>query len=327
MHDAAHGAVLLPADFVEDQALASVEADPQPPVRPAQEPAVEGERRALGLDYVQRALVAIWAAAPIAVVAGIARDRERAVVVDPHDGHRVEVDDRHEVSERARVAVVASQVRAEPGEAPRRTHRRVLEVAYRPGIHHHELRVIDATRRQRGEVARVALDRLLGFRVLLRSDRRLDVGHFPQGRHTTGAELDGRLPGGVRHWVEQHDEGLAGRARGVAVPPSPQFLLARLVQVDEDEAVALRTVAALPADGRRGALDLSSAERVERMLHVRRFRLCSGLSSRTRKRASASVAGRYARSLTAAASRARTGAAAATPRRPAGRRGPRSGAR
>jgi hypothetical protein len=248
-------------------------------VRPAQESAVERERRALGLNYVQRALVAIWAAASVAVVPVIARDRERAMVVDPHDRHRVEVDDRHEVSERARVAVVAGQVRAEPGEAPGRTHRRILEVADRPGIHHHELRVIDATRRQRGEVARVALDRLLGFRVLLRGDRRLDAGHFAQGRRTIGAELDGRLPGGVRHRVEQHHEGLAGRGRSGAVAPGPKLRLARLVQVDEDEAVALRTAAALPADGRSGALDLRSAERVERMAHVRRFRLCSRIPS------------------------------------------------
>ena len=104
------------------------------------------------LDRAQ--VVAVGAPAAVAVVAVLGRHRQHAVVVDPDDLHAVEIDDRDEAADRARVAVVAGQIAAQPGERTPDAPVRLLEAPDRPGVDHDRLEVVHAAQRERAPGSR-----------------------------------------------------------------------------------------------------------------------------------------------------------------------------
>ncbi len=91
---------------------------------------VEREARALGLlDLDRPQIAAIGPPAAVAVIAVLLGDGQHAVVVDADDLHADEVDDREQPADRPRIAVVAGQVAAQPGQRASDAPVRILEAA------------------------------------------------------------------------------------------------------------------------------------------------------------------------------------------------------
>ena len=185
---------LVEGELVQRQRLARVEADAQPPRAPAQRVAVQCEARALGLRDLDRPqIVAVGAPAAVAVVAGLLRDGHRAVVVDADDLHAVQVDDREEPSDRARIAVVAREIAAQPREGTPDAAAGLLEPPDRPGVDHHEIELVHPAQLERPPEARVGLDGHLGLGVLVRGDGGVHARHVLPGGQRVVVERDERL--------------------------------------------------------------------------------------------------------------------------------------
>ena len=182
-------------------------------------------------------VVAVGAAAAVSVRPGLLGQGQRAVVVDAHDLHRVQVDDRQQAADRPRVGVGIVGRGAKPGDRPGQPPLGALEVADRPrlDVHQLELVVADAAAGERRPVAGIGLDRLAALHELVDRHRRLALGDRGAGDDLARVQRDDGhlgLAGGV---VEQGEGRLPGRG-GAALAPGQQRRLLRLVQADLDEA-------------------------------------------------------------------------------------------
>ena len=213
---------LVERELVQGQRLARVESDARAPRPPRERVAVEREARALGLRDLDRPqIVAVRAPAAVAVVAGRLGHGQRAVVVDAHHLHGVEVDERDQPADRARVAVVAREIAAQPRQRAGDAPARLLEEADRPGVDHHELDVVDAPQLERPAEAGVGLHGDLGLGVLVARDRRLHAGHVLEGHERVAVQ---RHDGLVRLATCEHDERRLARRYGAAVTPRRELL-------------------------------------------------------------------------------------------------------
>ena len=156
----------------------------------------------------------------------------RRRLLDPHHLHRVQVDDRQEVRDRARVAVVVGK----------------------PGTHVAPARAVGFLRREpkcpptRSRPSRAPSPSPRGgawppasggrpgpslrTHVLVEHDGGLDTGYVPPGQHPALGQRDDGLVGPANGAVHEHHEG--GALHGVPGPAPEHDLLLGLVQHDED---------------------------------------------------------------------------------------------
>ena len=105
---------------MQDETLAVGEPDAERPVLPRDEVPVDRESGTLGLSDLERRDRAVRTPGAGAVVAGLGRHRDDAVVFELDDVERLEIEDRDEAGDRARVAVVVDAL-AVPDRSPRQT--------------------------------------------------------------------------------------------------------------------------------------------------------------------------------------------------------------
>ena len=244
---------------MEHEPLARREADVERPPLPGERVAVEREARPVGLGDLVRTHVGARRgdrAGPV-VAAFARRHREHAVVVDPHDLHRVQVDDADQAADGPRIGVVALEVGTQPRQAAREPAVAVLEAADRPRVDHDHVGVLDPSPGERLAEARVGDDRVPGVVELVDVDRGMHAGHVAPVEQAPFVERDDRL---VRHpvVVRQDDEERLARRRARG-----QRLLGRLAQLDRDEPHPLAQIAGLAHDGDR-CDDLVPGQRIER---------------------------------------------------------------
>ena len=103
--------LVVVGDLMQHEAFARGEADPQPPLLPAQLVARQREARPLRLGDLDRLEVRPPASRRGVVVGRLGGDADDAVILDLEHLARVEIDDADEVVDRVRVRVVA-RVRA-----------------------------------------------------------------------------------------------------------------------------------------------------------------------------------------------------------------------
>ena len=254
--------VLLVADRVQDEPLARREADPQPPLLPPHAEPVELEARALRLDDLDRSeIVAERTDVVRAVVPVLGARAARPVVVDPHDAHRVQIDECHEALDRPRVPVVGRPV-AVPGEAfghaPLGVGR--AEVAGRPDVDHHGVDVGDPSQRKRIHERRVGLDHRLGLDRLVGMDRRMHAVHLASHLDLAGGEGDDHLGGRAGVRIE-HDRERPPRKRSAGLEPA-KVGLGWLDELQRDQSVFIGEV---PRGSERcdPGVELGRIERIE----------------------------------------------------------------
>ena len=198
------------------------------------------------------------------------------MVCDLEHLHRVEVDQREQPLDRARVVVLA-RLGPKKGEKPCETTAGVVlgtEVVAGPGIDDCEREIRHPSLAHRLLPARVGPDGLLGCGAFLEQQRRLHTGALLPVAESAPVNRDDGLAGGLARAVVQHDERLSLQRHDTV--PAEDILLGRLVERDRDEAVARRKSLLVLDDSRR-QLDLRRSQRVERMGNGRRRRRGSGI--------------------------------------------------
>ena len=280
--DRAQDVSVLVADGVQHQALARCEADPEAPLLPPHLVAVDIEAGAIRLDDLELAEVRARAPRHVGhvvrvgegldrVVGGPRRNGDRAVVGDLEDLHLVQVEERDQVLDRARVAVVGG-IPPHPGEGPDGPPATGLVVravvARGPGIHHRQLEVRDPPRAYGLLPVGVGLDRALACHQLVDGDRGLDVGPFAPRAKLAGGQRDHRLDGRPAGPLPQHHHDLTvdRAARLVA----QHDLLGRLFERHAVHPHA-RSQPVLRVQDRRRRLDLLGGQRRQRVLHSSRY--------------------------------------------------------
>ena len=147
VEERAHPAAVLVADVVEDQALERVHADPQRPLLPAHEVALDREARALGLGDLERLEVGAQRPVVLGVVAArVGREGDDAEVDHLEHLAPAHVDEGQQALERAGVAVVVGRL-AQVGQAlgdPAALLVVEAERARRPGVDLDQRAVDDA---------------------------------------------------------------------------------------------------------------------------------------------------------------------------------------
>ena len=207
-------------------------------------------------------------------VAGLLRDRNDPVVVDPQHLQRRQVDEHDQPVDRVRPLAVAGP-RAKEGQAAGEPTILLLgraEVPGRPGVDLDGLEVGHAALRERLLKARVALHQLLCLGELLDHRERLhalEVAPLHDGRVRDGNE---HLVGcGIRP-VEQDNVGEALEfGAGIAAVDALRARLERLLigrphlERDEPDAARQRGVFGGAEDGLADARDLGRGQRIERV--------------------------------------------------------------
>ena len=275
MRDRADARSVGPPHLVQHQALAVGETQPHPPVLPRQRVAVQGERRALGLDDLQR---------PPRGARGVAGDVRRGVlahhrreagvrpVLDLQQLHRVHVDDELEPGHRVRVRV-GPRGGAQPDVAPADPAAREglgdQAGPVGPDVDQRQRRVVDAALGQRRDHVGVAAHRLVALVPLVDGRVGLAAGlGFPcqQGvigpcRHSRGT-IPRRTRGrpAVSHTIAR-----ATRSTGSPGRCAAHHLLGRLAQLDRGDPPLRAGDAALAAQQRGDPADLVGGQRIQRM--------------------------------------------------------------
>ena len=262
--DRALGAVVVEADVVDDEALALAVAEPEAPALPADLPAVDLERGALGLDDLERLQRHRAAGLGQAVRPGRLRRRDAVGVLDVDDLGRVHRDDGVQAADRVGVLVGVGG-----GAVP---HRRpdqppaVVEVRghvdpERPGLHVHLGGVVDAAAAQALDHARVVAGGLEAGDRLRPEHRGLLAGLGVPAAHRA-VEADHGLDQEALRAVPDGDPRRA--VDRVARRPRRERLLRRLVEQREDEEVVAGQ-ALLATEDRDRLGELLGGERIERV--------------------------------------------------------------
>ena len=178
MHDGTQPPILLVADRVQDEPFSWREADPHPPLLPPQAEPVELEAGSVRLDDLDRSeIVAEGTDVVRAVVPVLGRERQDTVVVDPHDAHRVQIDERHgpRSAARTRCPLARGGTRRGLGHTPL--------VSAVPKLPADQMSTITASTsvilaRKRIHERRVGLDHRLGLDGLVGMDRRMHALYF-----------------------------------------------------------------------------------------------------------------------------------------------------
>ena len=147
VQDRSDAPLVLVADVVDDEALPGCEADPQVPLLPGHPPAVDRKAGAFGLRDVEWPHVSAELAHELgSVVAVLGRQRHKAVIVDAHHFHAVQVDDGGDTLDGTGVAVIGG---AGAQEAPGQDQAAPFLVGISvipggPGIDHYQAGVGDS---------------------------------------------------------------------------------------------------------------------------------------------------------------------------------------
>ena len=263
MQDRAHAAAVLVADVVQHEALAAVEADPQPPLLPVDRGAVDDEARAVGLGDAD--LAHVVAQRPEAIGAELAvpggqRDRVAVLEVDELAGG--DVDQAEDPVQRAGVGVAARvrpRVGEDPGQAPPGGPLLLLEavVAGRDRVDVDGRQLLDPPPAHRGDECRRGPHGVLDGEELVLGHLRLDAGQRPPGADGPGLEVDRRLDRDRGPGVIEDRLGAAGRR-------ARRCGLDRLEHRQRHEADARRR-ADVGAQQRHGTRDLGGVQRIERV--------------------------------------------------------------
>ena len=189
-------------------------------------------------------------------------DRDRAVVVDPKDLKRGQIDEDDQPVDGVRPLAVA-RVRPQEGDAAGEPARftRVSEVASRPGVDLDGVEVRDAAFGERLLDSRIKLDQLLGFRELLDHGQGLHVVQPAPVDDGGGRQVDGEfVRGGVLAVEQDH-------VREPFTGPRFERRLVGLAQIDGDEPRAGRHRLELLRGKHRllSGRDLGGCQRVERV--------------------------------------------------------------
>ena len=176
--------------------------------------AFHGKAGPLGLGYFQRFQVLPEPPPELvnelgAVIAVPGRQRNNAVVVNPHNFHLVQVHQGAQSLDGTGVAVVGGAGAQEIAgqRQPAALLVRVAVVARRPGINHDQVRIGNAPFPESGLEVGIGLDRGLALEELVEHYPGLHSRHVLPGRHFFLAETYHRLVGGLGFVVQDYQEG------------------------------------------------------------------------------------------------------------------------
>jgi len=229
------------------------------------------DRLDVGPELGERGPVRLVEHELLGIVAGVARHRYDAVILDVENRHRVQVERDDDAFDRSGVAVLGGR-RPHGGQRPadQRGVRDVVLCAVvprRPGVDHRQREVGDPALAHCLLPAGVLPDDTFTAVHVLAQVGREAIRHRRPGHDRRGAEVDDPYVQGLHGVVVGDDEGGPRRDR-LEVEVAARGL-GRFLQRDHHEPEGLGAVFA-SGDRRGGELDLRRCERVERMGSGRR---------------------------------------------------------
>ena len=197
VENGADASLVLVADSVEHQSLAWRKSETQAPLLPVDFMAPHRKAGPLWLGDLNRFEVGPHFPNRLhRVVSGFWRQGNDTIVIDPHNLHRIEIDDGAYPLDGVRVAVILGIADSHPDERSHQPARRLLlgtVIARAPRVDHDHVHVRDSPPGQRGLKLRITFEQLFALEELIQHDGGLDTQDMLPGGDFAGADIHYRL--------------------------------------------------------------------------------------------------------------------------------------